>query len=68
MKLRSVNLKAINPKTDDFTSFAEFVDQELVKHRTIKSPCIARGIRCERSTAYLKKKGFKNVYHLKGGF
>ena len=25
------------------------------------------GIRCERSTAYLKSKGFKNVYHLKGG-
>ena len=25
------------------------------------------GIRCERSTAYLKKKGFKDVYHLKGG-
>jgi UPF0176 protein len=25
------------------------------------------GIRCERSTAYLKKKGFKHVYHLKGG-
>ena len=25
------------------------------------------GIRCERSTAYLKKKGFTEVYHLKGG-
>ena len=25
------------------------------------------GIRCERSTAYLKEKGFKDVYHLKGG-
>ena len=25
------------------------------------------GIRCEKSTAYLKEQGFENVYHLKGG-
>ena len=25
------------------------------------------GIRCEKSTAYLKSKGFKYVYHLKSG-
>ncbi len=25
------------------------------------------GIRCEKSTAYLKKLGFNDVYHLKGG-
>ena len=25
------------------------------------------GIRCEKSTAYLKKLGFDEVYHLKGG-
>ena len=25
------------------------------------------GIRCEKSTAYLKQKGFDQVYHLKGG-
>ena len=25
------------------------------------------GIRCEKASAYLKKKGFKNVYQLKGG-
>ena len=25
------------------------------------------GIRCEKSTAYLKSKGFKYVYQLKGG-
>ncbi len=59
---------AINPKTDDFTSFAEFVDQELAKHKDQKIAMYCTGgIRCERSTAYLKKKGFKNVYHLKGG-
>ena len=25
------------------------------------------GVRCEKSTAYLKELGFKNVYQLKGG-
>ena len=25
------------------------------------------GIRCEKSTAYLKARGFENVYHLQGG-
>lgn len=25
------------------------------------------GIRCEKSTAYLKQLGFENVYHLEGG-
>lgn len=59
---------AINPKTDDFTAFAKFVDEHLAsqKDRKIAMYCTG-GIRCERSTAYLKQKGFKNVYHLKGG-
>ena len=59
---------AINPKTDDFTEFAKFVDEHLAsqKDKKIAMYCTG-GIRCERSTAYLKKKGFKNVYHLKGG-
>ena len=59
---------SINPKTDDFTSFSKFVDKELMdkKNNKIAMYCTG-GIRCERSTAYLKKKGFKNVYHLKGG-
>ena len=25
------------------------------------------GIRCEKATSLLKKKGYKNIYHLKGG-
>ena len=25
------------------------------------------GIRCEKASIYLKQKGFKNVYQLKGG-
>jgi UPF0176 protein len=59
---------AINPKTDDFTEFAKFVDEQLdsQKGKKIAMYCTG-GIRCERSTAYLKKKGFEEVYHLKGG-
>ncbi|CAI8274260.1 MAG: Thiosulfate sulfurtransferase GlpE [Opitutia bacterium UBA7350] len=59
---------ALNPKTDDFASFAAFVESELKgrEDETIAMYCTG-GIRCERSTAYLKGKGFKKVYHLKGG-
>ena len=59
---------AMNPKTDDFAAFAEFVDQHLSsqKDKKIAMYCTG-GIRCERSTAYLKQRGFEHVYHLKGG-
>lgn len=59
---------AINPRTDDFTEFAKFVDEHLAsqKDKKIAMYCTG-GIRCERSTAYLKKMGFEQVYHLKGG-
>lgn len=59
---------AINPDTEDFTSFAKFVDEQLKgkEDQQIAMYCTG-GIRCERSTAYLKKRGFKHVYHLKGG-
>jgi UPF0176 protein len=59
---------ALNPKTDDFASFAAFVEEELKGREDEKIAMYCTGgIRCERSTAYLKSKGFKNVYHLKGG-
>ncbi len=59
---------ALNPKTDDFASFADFVATELkgCEDKKIAMYCTG-GIRCERSTAYLKSKGFKKVFHLKGG-
>ena len=59
---------SINPKTDDFSDFATFVDQQLIEHKEKKIAMYCTGgIRCERSTAYLKEKGFHQVYHLKGG-
>lgn len=59
---------AVNPETDTFREFPEFVEKNLdpEKHRKVAMFCTG-GIRCEKSTAFLKQQGFENVYHLKGG-
>ena len=59
---------AINPKTDSFRQFPEYVDTNLNPgtHKKVAMFCTG-GIRCEKSTALLKEKGFEEVYHLKGG-
>jgi UPF0176 protein len=60
---------AIDPRTDNFRQFPQWVEENLSK--TSKEQNIAMfctgGVRCEKSTAYLKSVGFKNVYHLEGG-
>lgn len=59
---------AINPKTTTFREFPAFVKKHLdpVKNKKVAMYCTG-GIRCEKSTAYLKKLGFDEVYHLQGG-
>ncbi|RUO24024.1 hypothetical protein CWE09_12825 [Aliidiomarina minuta] len=59
---------AINPKTESFREFPEYVKEHLDKgkHKKVAMFCTG-GIRCEKSTAYLKELGFDDVYHLKGG-
>ncbi|WP_100638428.1 rhodanese-related sulfurtransferase [Marinobacter salexigens] len=59
---------AINPATDTFREFPEYVKQNLdpAKHKKVAMFCTG-GIRCEKSTAYLREQGFEDVYHLKGG-
>ena len=59
---------AVNPETDSFREFPEYVRNQLdpEKHRKIAMFCTG-GIRCEKSTAYLKQQGFDEVYHLQGG-
>ena len=59
---------SINPKTKSFRDFPDWATQNLdaKKHEKIAMFCTG-GIRCEKSTALLKKRGFKTVYHLKGG-
>ena len=41
-------------------------NENLDKNKTIAMFCTG-GIRCEKASIYLEKKGFKNVYQLKGG-
>ncbi len=59
---------AINPNTQSFREFPEFVKNNLnpQQHKKVAMFCTG-GIRCEKSTAFLKEQGFDEVYHLKGG-
>jgi UPF0176 protein len=59
---------ALNPDTTSFREFPEYVKQNLDKnkHKKVAMFCTG-GIRCEKSTAYLKEQGFEDVYHLEGG-
>ena len=60
---------AINPKIHNFSELKNWLDgnlQSVSKKKNIAMFCTG-GIRCEKSTAYLKQQGFKNIYHLKGG-
>lgn len=59
---------AVNPKTATFKDFINYAEKNLIQHKDkpIAMYCTG-GIRCERSTSYLKALGFKEVYHLKGG-
>ncbi len=59
---------ALNPETKSFREFPDYVDQALAgkKDQPIAMFCTG-GIRCEKSTSLLLKKGFKKVYHLDGG-
>ena len=59
---------AINPHTSNFREFPDYVHEHLdpQRHRKVAMFCTG-GIRCEKSTAYLKEQGFDEVYHLKGG-
>ncbi|MGS2719637.1 oxygen-dependent tRNA uridine(34) hydroxylase TrhO [Paraglaciecola aestuariivivens] len=59
---------AVNPKTDSFREFPQYVKDNLdpEKNKKVAMFCTG-GIRCEKSTAYLKQQGFEEVYHLEGG-
>ena len=59
---------AVDPKTQTFREFPDYVKENLdpAKHKKVAMFCTG-GIRCEKSTAYLKEQGFDEVYHLEGG-
>ncbi|KNC66589.1 rhodanese-related sulfurtransferase [Pseudoalteromonas ardens] len=59
---------AIDPNTKTFREFPEWAEKNLdpAKHKKVAMFCTG-GIRCEKSTAYMKEQGFEEVYHLEGG-
>ncbi|PHS19268.1 MAG: hypothetical protein COA86_05785 [Kangiella sp.] len=59
---------AVNPNTVSFRDFPDYVKNNLspAKHKKIAMFCTG-GIRCEKSTAFMKERGYEEVYHLKGG-
>jgi UPF0176 protein len=57
--------KSVNPNVDNFREFPKYLNK-LKKTKSIAMFCTG-GIRCEKASVYLEKKGFKNVYQLKGG-
>ena len=67
---------AINPGTASFSELPAWVERETQAGGVLaplngKKPTVAMfctgGIRCEKSTALLRSKGFNNVFHLEGG-
>ncbi len=59
---------AVDPLTDSFRDLPEWAqkNKDLIKGKKI-AMCCTGGIRCEKSTSYMKKIGYEEVYHLKGG-
>jgi UPF0176 protein len=58
---------AVPLEMDSFRELPEAVDKiEHLKDKKVITYCTG-GVRCETGTAYLKMRGFKNVYQLDGG-
>ena len=59
---------ALDPNTDSFRQFPDYVKKELDPKTNKKVAMFCTGgIRCEKSTAYLKELGYEEVFHLQGG-
>ncbi len=57
--------KSVNPNIGNFRDFPKYL-KKLKKDLPIAMFCTG-GIRCEKASVFLEKKGFKNIYQLKGG-
>ena len=60
---------AILPNVDSFRESLPKIEKSLKEHKNSKNILMycTGGIRCEKASAFLKHKGFKNVYQLNGG-
>ena len=56
---------AKNPDINNFRDFPKYL-KKFNRENKIAMFCTG-GIRCEKASVYLKRKGFKNVFQLKGG-
>jgi len=57
--------RSVNPDVDNFREFPKYLNK-LNKNKPIAMFCTG-GIRCEKASVFLERKGFKNIYQLKGG-
>ena len=59
---------AVDPKTKSFREFPSWAaeNKDMLKKPKVAMFCTG-GIRCEKSTAYMKEQGYDEVYHLEGG-
>jgi len=51
---------AINPSVDNFREFPKYL-KKLSKNKSIAMFCTG-GIRCEKASAYLERRGFNNIF------
>ena len=60
---------AITPDVETFRESLPIIEQQLSHFKEDKNLLMycTGGIRCEKASAFLKHKGFKNVYQLEGG-
>jgi UPF0176 protein len=61
---------AVDPQTPTFRDFPAWFREhrdELLGGKTKVAMFCTGGIRCEKSTAFLRSEGIEEVYHLKGG-
>ncbi|MEN8893668.1 rhodanese-related sulfurtransferase [Planktotalea arctica] len=59
---------AIDPKTKSFREFPAWWEENKTRFENQRVAMFCTGgIRCEKSTSFLKSQGVEEVYHLKGG-
>ena len=61
---------AVDPKTPSFRDFPAWFREnreELLEGKKKVAMFCTGGIRCEKSTSFLRSEGVENVFHLKGG-
>lgn len=59
---------SINPQNGSFFEFKDYVENNLdkLKNKKVAMFCTG-GVRCEKSTSYMKSLGIEDVFHLEGG-